>query len=125
MAESRVDVKELFAPTSAERIARNDATFREANEDIADVAEKVGAVETIPFICECAEPTCKEIVLLSRDEYEEVRSDPRVFVNAVGHHVAAQGWAKVIAERDGYVIVRKIGRAGEVAEDLAEGNDAR
>lgn len=119
MAESYA---EEFEPTSAERIARNDAIFREANEAIADFAEKLGADGPIPFVCECAEPECNKIVPLSRGEYEEVRSDPRLFVNAVGHHVAAQGWAKVVAERDGYVIVRKIGRAGEVAEDLAEGS---
>lgn len=114
-----------FAPTSAERIARNDATFREANASIAEKAEAYRIDAAIPFICECAEPTCAQIVRLSLDEYRHVRSNPRWFVNAVGHHVAAQGWAKVVAEKAGYVVVEKIGRAGEIAEDLAEAEDGR
>ena len=48
-----------------ERIAKNDAKFREANERISAAAEE-HAVEgmRIPFICECADPTCMEIVRL-------------------------------------------------------------
>ncbi len=108
-----------FTPTSAEKIARNDATFREANEGIAEVAEDVGFEEPIPFFCECADPLCKEIVRMELDSYNQMRREPRDFVNAVGHQVAAQGWAEVIAETDAYVIVRKVGRAGEVATELA------
>lgn len=115
---------EEFAPTSAERIGRNDSIFRDANEGIAEVAEDGPPDSPVPFICECAEPTCKEIVLLTLDEYREIRSDPRWFVNAVGHEVAARGWGEVIAETDGHVVVQKIGRAGEVAAEMAEGVDA-
>jgi hypothetical protein len=109
-----------FAPTSAERIARNDATFREANESIAQTAEAYRVDAAVPFICECAEPTCTQIVRLSLVEYGHVRSNPRWFVNAVGHQVAAQGWARVVEEKPGYVVVEKIGRAGEIAAELAE-----
>ena len=119
-----VQYADEFAPTTAEKIARNDATFRKANEGIARFAEDVGAEGALPFFCECAEPTCREIVRLTLDDYRQVRSDPRDFVNAVGHQTAAQGWAEVIAERDGYLVVRKIGRAGEVAAEMAEADDA-
>lgn len=120
MAEACADE---FEPTSAERIARNDAIFREANEAIAKVAADSGVDGRVPFICECAEPTCTEIVRLTLDQYGDVRRDPRTFVNAVGHQVAAQGWAKVVSENEGYVVVRKIGRAGEVATELADQDD--
>ena len=50
-----------------------------------------------------------------------MRSNPRWFVNVPGHHVSAEGWAEVVAERDGYAIVEKVGRAGELVEEL-EGN---
>jgi glutamine synthetase len=109
-----------FEPTTAERIGRNDAVFREANEGIAEAAEEYRPDGRIPFICECAEPTCTEIVRLTLEEYQQVRSDPRTFLNAIGHQVAARGWGKVVAEEPGYVVVRKIGRAGEVAAELAD-----
>jgi hypothetical protein len=115
---------EEFAPTSAERIGRNDSIFRDANEAIAEVAEDGRSDGPVPFICECAEPTCKELVLLTLDEYRQVRSDPRWFVNAVGHDVAARGWGEVIAKTDGHVVVQKTGRAGEVAAEMADGVDA-
>jgi hypothetical protein len=109
-----------------ERIARNDAAFREANEDIEASAIAYGVDIPVPFVCECADPSCREFVRLRLDEYEEVRADPRHFLNVPGHQVAAQGAADVVAERGGYVIVRKKGHAGEVAEALDErtGGDA-
>jgi hypothetical protein len=47
------------------------------------------------------------------------RSGPRRdFIDAPGHEIAALGAAVVVAERDGYSIVRKREYAGEVAELL-------
>ena len=109
-----------FAPTSAERIAQNDAVFRSANEAIAETADENSVHGPIPLICECAEPTCTEIVRLTLDEYRQVRSDPRHFINALGHEAAARGWGEVIAEKPGYVVVAKIGRSAEVVADMAE-----
>jgi hypothetical protein len=103
-----------------ERIAHNQATFREANERIG-AAAGVYEVETpVPFICECADPTCSEIVRLLLVQYEEIRSEPRHFLNVPGHQAASQGAAVVVEERDGYTIVEKIGLAGEIAEALDE-----
>ncbi len=101
-----------------ERIGRNDSIFRDANEGIRAAAEEHGADFRVPFICECADPECRELVLLTVEEYRRVRQDPRWFVNALGHQVAAQGAADVIARYDGYLVVEKTGRAGEVAEEL-------
>ena len=104
-----------------ERIARNDARFREANESIEAIAEALPAdVRDIPFLCECADMSCTEILRVSIEEYEEIRSDSRLFLNAPGHHVAANGAAKVVEEREEYEVVRKIGHAGEVVERLDE-----
>ncbi len=103
-----------------ERIARNQATFREANERI-NAAAGVYAVDIpVPFICECADPTCAEVVLLPLSEYEVVRADSRHFLNVPGHQAASQGAAAVVAEHEGYVIAEKQGRAGEIAEALDE-----
>ena len=116
-------------PTIAERVARNDATFREANEKIRAAAEVLATtIERVPFICECAEERCVEVVRLDLDEYGEIRSNPRWFLNVPGHEVAARGWGKVVAAReaggDEYVIVEKVGLAGEIVEDLAAERDS-
>jgi hypothetical protein len=101
-----------------ERIARNQATFREANERIGAAAGVYAFEMPVPFICECADPTCAEIVRLALSQYEEVRADPRYFLNAPDHQAAAQGAAAVVAKREGYVISEKKGHAGEIVESL-------
>jgi len=62
---------------TAERLAGNDATFREANEHIAERAETYRVDGLISFICECAEESCTEIVRLTMDEYAHVRATVR------------------------------------------------
>ena len=106
------------AGLSAERIARNDAIFRTANEGISQVAEAQQMQDLVPFICECADPACVEIVRLSLAEYLHVREDPRTVLNVPGHQASAQGWAQVVESHDRYVVVVKVGPAGEVAEQL-------
>jgi hypothetical protein len=103
-----------------ERIARNDATFREANERIEAVAEENALSEPVPFICECAELRCTELVRLPLDEYRYVRSNPRWFINVPGHEVEMRGAGIVVEERDEYLVVEKTGHAGEIAEQLAD-----
>ena len=105
---------------SAERVARNDAIFREANEGIRAVAEQTELSEDdlVPFICECADVNCTEIVQLSTEEYEVVRSEPTRFLKARGHERNAHGWARVLHEFDRYTVVEKIGEAAEIAAEL-------
>ena len=102
---------------TAERVARNDATFREANEHIAERAETYGVDRLIPFICECAE-SCTEIVRLTMAEYAHVRADGAHFLNEHGHVASAQGHARVVEEHERYTVVEKIGRAGEIVREL-------
>jgi hypothetical protein len=101
----------------AVRVAKNDATFRNANEKIARAAEGTD-VEQVPFICECADERCTEIVRLTLAEYEHVRADGRRFMKAPGHEVNAVPHARVIERHDGYLVVEKVGEAAEIAEEL-------
>jgi hypothetical protein len=103
--------------STAERVARNDATFREANEKIEEAARGAG-LETVPFICECAEPHCTEIVYLRLSEYERIRAEPTHFVNVPGHEASAMGYARVVERHDGYVVVEKIDEAAEIVKQL-------
>lgn len=102
-----------------ERIARNDATFRDANEKIAAAAQEIGLAGTAPFLCECADPQCTDLLRLPFDTYAEVRRHPRRFVVVPGHEATAGDAAEVVESTPLYHVVEKTGRAGEVAEELS------
>ncbi len=105
-----------------EKIARNNAAFREANNGINDAAGDYGLDDgrPVPFICECSEPRCTEIILLTLAEYRRVRSNPRWFAHAPGHEEVIPGAVAQVDRNDRYVLVEKIGQAGAVAGRLAE-----
>ena len=103
---------------SAERVARNDAIFREANEKISDAAEAEDMTDEIPFLCECAEESCTKVVRLSDEEYESIRENATDFLNAPGHEVAAGPYGEVIERNHRYVVVRKRGAAAEIVANL-------
>jgi hypothetical protein len=102
---------------TARRIAENDHVFREANEQIAPVARE-GELELVPFICECADESCTQIVRLSLDEYERVRVDSRHFLNVPGHEVNAGRYGQVVDSTGRFVVVEKLGEAGEIVREL-------
>jgi hypothetical protein len=105
---------------SEERIARNEALFREFNERVEDMAESFdlrseGDSLRIGFVCECGNLDCLERLELTRATYEEVRSDPRRFVVVPGHEDLSI--ARPVAREEGYLVVEKIGEAAEVATE--------
>jgi hypothetical protein len=103
--------------TAAERVARNNMTFREANEGIRAKADEYGApMERLPFLCECAEESCTQIVSLTPDEYERIRAETVQFLNAVGHDAAGGPHVRVVDRYDHYVVVEKVGAARGVVE---------
>ena len=104
---------------SAERAARNETLFRNANERIEERRAHLGVdAARTPFVCECEEETCNAVLLLSREEYAAVRSGgPRRFFvlhDHVGNH------SRVIEEHADYLVVEKVGAAGEAAERMSD-----
>jgi hypothetical protein len=92
--------------------AENEAVFRDANERIEAAALALDPpVERVPFICECADASCRETIPLTHDEYEHVRADGAVFVIVVGHATEDE----IVEEQDGYAVIRKTGGAGAIA----------
>jgi hypothetical protein len=90
------------------RIAKNNQTFRAANEQIKAKSEEYGdPLERIPFLCECALEDCREILRLTPVEYAEVRADPTHFFTVPGHAEADRPVGHVISRQDGYVVVEK------------------
>jgi hypothetical protein len=97
-----------------EERAANEATFREANERIRQAQRELQPpAERVPYLCECEEPSCREPIRLSAEEYELVRGDPTYFVVVTGHSTDGD----VVAERDGHAVVHKTGRGGAVAAE--------
>jgi hypothetical protein len=101
----------------AARVAMNQARFREANEEIEPRAVIAG-VEMVPFICECADPNCTKIIRATTGEYETVRADPVLFLNAPGHEAHSGPYAEVVSRNDRFVVTRKIGDAARIVKGL-------
>src|SRR6478672_5668143 len=97
-----------------QRAARNEALFREVNENIARLEERHGATTAEPvFLCECANADCTDHLSVEADVYTRVREQPRLFLLIPGHQ---DPQLERVVERHGdYLIVEKIGAAGEVA----------
>jgi len=98
--------------TSVERAALNEVRFREANEHIDEQRIRLGLEARTPYLCECEDPSCTEVLRLTPDEYGGARRSPRTFLLAAGHPYRE---GEILSEHDGYVIVEKQGRAGEIA----------
>jgi hypothetical protein len=108
---------------NAEQVARNDAIFREASEQIERVAQQLDGTEHVPFICECADLSCREIVRLTLFEYEDIRSSPVRFVVTAGHELEGTELEEVVARHPEYVVVEKRAEAGPIAAELAHEAD--
>ena len=98
-----------------QRAARNEALFREVNENIARLEERHGATLTEPvFICECANAGCAEQLAIDPGTYRRVREQPRLFFVRQGHEEPQL--ERVVEKHRDFLIVEKTGAAGQIAE---------
>lgn len=103
--------------TTSERVAKNEALFREVNERINEVSGSFFALDPndlAEFVCECSQEGCHQAVSLTRIEYEEVRSEPRHFLVAPGHLWNPETERQVFGN-ERYWVLEKVARAGQVA----------
>jgi hypothetical protein len=105
-----------------EKRAANEATFRDANEQIRTAERELNPpLERVPYLCECDDVRCHEPMPLTAAEYEHIRQDGATFGVLQGHPSDGD----VIEEHDGYLVVLKTNRGGEVARALdPRGEDA-
>ena len=100
--------------TRQQRAAKNETLFRQVNERIEEINEKLGDDGLSDFLCECGDDDCTAPVSLTIREYEEVRSDPRHFAIANGHEIVDV--ERVIQKNERYSVVEKFaGEAGRIA----------
>jgi hypothetical protein len=105
-----------------ERAARNEAMFRRVNERLEEVNEGFQVItDKAQFVCECASIDCTEQIELTLPEYEAVRRGSTHFVIKPGHLLPDE--EQVVERRRQYLVVEKIGRAGERARQLDPRSD--
>ena len=102
---------------AADRAARNEALFRRVNERVEEVNRAFDTIlEEGDFFCECADIDCMEMIAMTRSEYEQLREVSTHFAVKPGHVLPEE--ERVVEEHAGYVVVEKVGRAGERAAEL-------
>ena len=87
-----------------ERIALNEALFRDVNENIRKSATS-GRHDDAHFICECGSADCEERIALPTDAYRAIRESEMHFFVKPGHEIPR---AEEVVERHAeYCVVRK------------------
>jgi len=98
-----------------DRIARNEATYRDVNEAI-EHGRAVGAEDPArPYMCECGLLECNVLVELTRAEYEAVRSHPAHFFMRDGHEIPDV--EHVVERTDRFIVAEKKDVGAQVAEE--------
>jgi hypothetical protein len=110
---------------TGERVGKNEAVFREVNERIRELSLRLGAAEPgelVSFVCECSSVDCHETIELTLAEYEQVRSEGSDFIAAPGHLWEPQ-LEREVRRTSRYIVLRKLGEAGQLAEALDPRSD--
>jgi hypothetical protein len=102
--------------TREERVARNESTTRQINEDIEHAHRAAAPPEHVRMLCECGRDACDRVIAITLAEYESLRADPRRFVVAHDHVLA--DLEQVVAHTERYAVVAK--REGTAAAVAVE-----
>jgi hypothetical protein len=101
-----------------ERLAMNEVLFRKANDRIEDSADQHAPPNApVAFFCECSDHDCTERIVISADEFENVREHDAQFIVRPDHDVPSV--ETVVTRTSLYLVVEKTGEAAEfVTEQL-------
>jgi hypothetical protein len=91
-----------------ERIALHEVSFRSANETLWTVFADSGEAPlggAYPFLCECGDRTCTQVVQVPLQLYAEVREHPARFLIVPGHRQLDP--ETIVDDGDGYEVVEK------------------
>ena len=97
-----------------ERIARNETAYRQVNEAIEAGRATEGEDAPRPFVCECGQLGCNQLVELTMREYEAVRANPRRFFMVAGHEIPDVEF--VVERHDRFLVAEKHDHEAEIAE---------
>ena len=99
-----------------ERAAKNEALFRDVNEQIERLGDIAFHGERFAAVCECSDPECFQPVEMSHGEYEAVRAHADRFVIAVGHELLEI--EHIVERNERFAVVEKIGQAAAIVREL-------
>jgi hypothetical protein len=98
-----------------DRIARNEAAYRDVNEAL-EAGRAEGAEDRLrPFMCECGLLECNQLLELTRAEYEAVRAHPTRFFMTDGHELPDV--EDIVERHERYVVAEKKDVGAQVAEE--------
>jgi len=87
------------------RIEENEKLFREVNERVEQMQDRLQAAEP-QWVCECGDETCFEKLGVPLDEYHQVRAHDDWFLIKPGHERFEV--ETIVDERGDYVVVEKL-----------------
>ena len=110
------------------RIAKNEVRFRDINERLEDGLRQVHrGPELQQFVCECGKRTCEEMVALTIEEFEAVRTDSRRFAVVPGHVFPET--ERIVDGNERYQVVEKFGddavSRADAGDERTEGSGGR
>lgn len=91
----------------------NESAFRAVNERLESISERLDLAPE--FVCECSDLRCAERLIVPLEEYERVRAHGDRFLVRPGHE--RPDVELVVDEGPGWVVVEKVGEAGELAAE--------
>ena len=105
-----------------ERLARNEALFRDVNERVLAIASAHGNDDHIyEFYCECSNGDCTFQLQATLAEYEAVRADSTHFIVAPQHEMPEI--ESVIQRNERWWVVEKEGEPAELVDELDPRSD--
>ncbi len=72
---------------------------RQANDRIAEKAERLRFVSRVPMLCECSDSGCRTVVMVRLEDYRAIREDEDAVLTAPGHSTEE---SHLESERSGY-----------------------
>ncbi len=99
------------------RFAANQTVFRRSNERLS---RRLGpsAPNLVPYVCECGDDSCSDLILLPSAEYDHVRSNSAWLLIALDHAILSGGSERIAETHERYQVAEKSGTAGELAVAL-------
>ena len=105
-----------------ERLARNEALFRDVNERVREIAALHGDDDHVyEFYCECSNADCTFQLKATLTEYEGVRAHGDRFLIAPSHSLPEI--ERVIDRSERWWVVEKLGEPAELVEELDPRSD--
>jgi hypothetical protein len=97
--------------------ARQAALYQALRREVNERKRELAGNEPVEFTCECSDPACHEVVSLTGEEYEYIRSVPNRLVVRIGH--VDETSERVLMEEPGrFQVLEKFGPGEDVVAHL-------